>query len=316
VTRRDILIATVVAAVWGLNFVVIEVGLRELPPLLFAALRFTLVAFPAVLFVRRPKVPARLVVLVGLFLGVGQFGLLFVGMDLGVPAGLASLVLQCQAMFALGLAAAVLGERPTGRQLAGCAVAFAGIALIATGRAAGVSLAGLALCVAAAASWGASNVTTRIARPPDALALLVWASLVPPLPLAALSLTFEGPHAIGDAFAGVGPAGIFALLYVVLGATLFGFGTWTALLRRHPAGVVAPFSLLVPVFGLLSAALLLGETPNAAELAGAAVVLAGLVLTNLRRVARRSRTPLKSANAACHPADVRARPAPAGGGAR
>ena len=161
-SRRDIVLAAVVAAVWGLNFVVIEVGLRELPPLLFVALRFTLVAFPAVLFVRRPAVPWRLVVLVGLFLGVGQFGLLFVGMDLGVPAGLASLVLQCQAMFTLGLAAAVLNERPSGRQLAGCAVAFAGIALIATGRAAGVSLAGLALCVAAAASWGASNVTTRL----------------------------------------------------------------------------------------------------------------------------------------------------------
>jgi O-acetylserine/cysteine efflux transporter len=281
VTRRDILIATVVAAVWGLNFVVIEVGLRELPPLLFAALRFTLVAFPAVLLVGRPKVPARLVVLVGLFLGVGQFGLLFVGMDLGVPAGLASLVLQCQAMFTLGLAASVLGERPTTRQLAGCAVAFSGIALIATGRAAGVSLAGLALCIAAAASWGASNVTTRIARPPDAVALLVWASLVPPLPLLGLSLAFEGPADIGGALAGVGPSGIFALLYVVVLATLFGFGTWTALLRRYPAGVVAPFSLLVPVFGLLSAAVLLDEAPNAAELAGAGIVLAGLVLTNL-----------------------------------
>src|SRR5919197_3034439 len=204
-TRRDILLATVVAAVWGLNFVVIEVGLRELPPLLFAALRFTLVACPAVFLVGRPQVPARLVVLIGLFLGVGQFGLLFVGMDLGVPAGLASLVLQCQAMFTLGLAAAVLGERPTALQVVGCAVAFAGIALIATGRAAGVSLAGLALCIGAAASWGASNVTTRIARPPDALALLVWASLVPPLPLLGLSLAFEDPT-----LAGVGPSGALA----------------------------------------------------------------------------------------------------------
>jgi O-acetylserine/cysteine efflux transporter len=275
-SRRDLLLATVVAAVWGLNFVVIEVGLRELPPLLFVALRFTLVAFPAVLIVRRPAVRLHLVLLVGLFLGVGQFGLLFVGMHLGVPAGLASLVLQCQAMFTLGLAALVLRERPTSRQLAGCAVAFAGIALIATGRASGVSFAGLALCIGAAASWGASNVTTRIARPPDALALLVWASLVPPLPLLGLSLAFEDPT-----LAGVGPSGALAVLYVVVLATLFGFGTWTALLRRYPAGVVAPFSLLVPVFGMLSAALLLGEQPNAAELVGAAVVLAGLVLTNL-----------------------------------
>jgi O-acetylserine/cysteine efflux transporter len=280
-SRRDILLATVVAAVWGLNFVVIEVGLRELPPLLFAALRFTLVAFPAVLIVRRPAVPWRLVIVFGLFLGVGQFGLLFVGMDLGVPAGLASLVLQCQAMFTLGFAATILHERPTGRQLAGCAVAFAGIALIATGRAADVSLVGLALCIAAAASWGAANVTTRIAKPPDAVALLVWASLVPPLPLLGLSLAFEGPGQIADAFAQIGPSGIVALLYVVVLATLFGFGSWTALLRRYRAGVVAPFSLLVPVFGLLSAAALLDEAPNAAELAGAAVVLAGLLLTNL-----------------------------------
>jgi O-acetylserine/cysteine efflux transporter len=296
-SRRDILVATVVAAVWGLNFVVIEVGLRELPPLLFAALRFTLVAFPAVLLVRRPAVPWRLVVLVGLFLGVGQFGLLFVGMDLGVPAGLASLVLQCQAMFTLGLAAVVLHERPSRSQLAGCGVAFAGIALIATGRATGVSLAGLALCVAAAASWGASNITTRIAKPPDALALLVWASLVPPLPLLGFSLAFEGPAQIGDAFATLGPSGLFALLYVVVLATLFGFGTWTALLRRYPAGVVAPFSLLVPVFGLLSAALLLGEQPNAAELAGAAVVLAGLVLTNLPARKRAARAEVALARA-------------------
>ena len=305
--RRDILLATVVAAVWGLNFVVIEVGLRELPPLLFVALRFTLVAFPAVLFVRRPTVPARLVILIGFFLGVGQFGLLFVGMDLGVPAGLASLVLQCQAMFTLGLAALILRERPTALQVAGCAVAFAGIALIATGRAARVSLAGLALCIAAAASWGASNVTTRIARPPDALALLVWASLVPPLPLLGLSLAFEGPDEIAGAVGGIGPQGVFAVLYVVVLATLFGFGTWTSLLRRHPAGVVAPFSLLVPVFGLLSAALLLGEQPNAAELAGAAVVLAGLVLTNLRRP-RPSPSPHRPASAPpqAHPRPARA----------
>jgi O-acetylserine/cysteine efflux transporter len=260
-------------------------------------------------------VPARLVILIGFFLGVGQFGLLFVGMDLGVPAGLASLVLQCQAMFTLGLAALILRERPTALQVAGCAVAFAGIALIATGRAASVSLAGLALCIAAAASWGASNVTTRIARPPDALALLVWASLVPPLPLLGLSLAFEGPDEIAGAVGGIGPQGVFAVLYVVVLATLFGFGTWTSLLRRHPAGVVAPFSLLVPVFGLLSAALLLGEQPNAAELAGAAVVLAGLVLTNLRPVARRRRAALESADATevRHPPDVRARPAAAGG---
>lgn len=279
--RRDLLLAVTVTAVWGVNFVVIEVGLRDLPPLLFAALRFSLVAFPAVLLIGRPAVPTHLVVGIGFFLGVGQFGLLFVGMDLGVPAGLASLLLQCQAVFTLAFAVAVLAERPTRRQLAGGVLALAGIGVIALGRAAGVSLVGLALVIAAAASWGASNVCTRLARPPDAIALLVWASLVPPLPLLALSLAFEGPREIGDAVNGIGAQGLLALLYVVVLATFFGFGAWTALLRRHPAGIVAPFSLLVPIFGLGSAWLALSQRPNAYESMGAAVVLLGLALANL-----------------------------------
>ncbi len=277
---RHVAAAVLVAAIWGVNFVVIEVGLRDLPPLLLAALRFVFVAFPAVFLIRRPKVPWRLVVAFGLFLGVGQFGLLFVGMDLGMPAGLASLVLQCQAIFTIAFAAVVLAERPGARTLAGGTVAFAGIAIVGAGRSAGVPLAGLLLCIAAAASWGAANVVTRVARPPDALAMLVWASLVPPLPLLALSAAFEGPTEMADAITGVGPEGVLSLLYLVVPTTLFGFGVWTSLLRRHPAGVVAPFSLLVPLFGMSAAWIALGERPNATELAGGAVVLAGLALVN------------------------------------
>ena len=290
-------VAALVAAVWGFNFVVIDVGLRDFPPLLFASLRFVFVALPAVLFVRRPAVPLRLVVLIGLFLGVGQFGLLFVGMDLGMPAGLASLVLQCQAIFTLAFAVALLGERPTRRQLIGGVVAFAGIGVVAAGRAEGVPLVALVLVVGAAASWGASNVATRIARPPEALALVVWASLVPPVPLLGLSLAFEGPAAIATAATGFGVEGVLALAYLVVLATLFGFGAWTTLLRLHPAGVVAPFSLLVPLFGMSSAWLVLGERPNAWELAGACVVLAGLVLSNLpdRRLAAGSQGPRRLA---------------------
>ena len=283
----QIAVAALVAAVWGFNFVVIDVGLRDFPPLLFAGLRFLFVALPAILFVRRPAVPVRLVMLVGLFLGVGQFGLLFVGMDVGMPAGLASLVLQSQAIFTLAFAIVLLGERPTGRQLLGGAVAFAGIGVVAAGRAEGVPLVALILVLGAAASWGASNVATRIARPPDALALVVWASLVPPLPLLGLSLAFEGSAEIAGAATGFGVEGVLALAYLVVLATLFGFGAWTTLLRLHPAGVVAPFSLLVPVFGMSSAWLVLGERPNGWELGGAGVVLAGLVLINLpgRRLA-------------------------------
>jgi O-acetylserine/cysteine efflux transporter len=277
--RRHVALAVAVAVVWGVNFVVIHEGLGDFPPLLFAALRFTLMAFPAVLFVRRPDVPWRWVVGVGAFIGAGQFGLLFVAMDQGMPAGLASLVVQLQAVFTIALAVVFLGERPRPAQLVGAAVAFGGIAIIAAGRAEGVPLLAVALCVASAASWGAGNICTRQARASDPIALLVWSSLVAPIPLLTLSLGFEGPAEIGDAFAHVTLGGIGALLYVVLLATAFGFGSWTYLMRHHPASQVAPFTLLVPVAGIAAAWIALDEVPTVAECAGAVVVLAGLALT-------------------------------------
>src|SRR4051794_28113882 len=171
--RRHVIAAVVVAVVWGVNFVVIHVGLEHFPPLLFAALRFALVAVAAP-FVPRPPVPARWLVAIGLFLAVGQFGLLFMGMDRGMPAGLASLVLQLQAAFTVGLAVLLRGERPRAGQLAGGALALGGIAVIAAGRAHGVPLVALVLTVGAAASWGCGNVCTRHVRSAEPLGLLVW----------------------------------------------------------------------------------------------------------------------------------------------
>lgn len=291
---RHALLAAAVAVVWGVNFVVIHVGLRSWPPLLFAALRFALVAFPAVLFVRPPRIGARRVVAIGLTLSAGQFALLFVAMDRGLPAGLASLVLQLQAVFTIALAMAFLGERPGRRRLVGAAVALAGIGVIAAGRAHGVPLAALVLCVGAAASWGTGNVLVRRAQAPDAVSLLVWTSLVAPLPLLALSLTLEGPARIGSALGAITPGGVAALFYVVVASTAFGFGTWAWLLRRHPASRVAPFTLLVPVVGIASAWILLAERPTGAELAGCLIVLAGLSLTSLP-----SRTAAPAARPGC-----------------
>lgn len=279
VPRRHVLLALLVVLIWGLNFVVIHVGLESFPPLLFVALRFGLLAPLGLLVLRRgPGVPARWVVAIGLFLSAGQFGLLFVSIDRGMPAGLASLVLQSQVLFTLAIAVAALGERPGRTQLVGAALALGGIVLIAAGRAAAVPLGALALCVAAGASWGVGNICTRVARAPDPLALVVWSALVPPLPLLALSLAIEGPERIGDALAGPAAGGLLALAYVILASTVVAYGAWTWLLARHPASSVAPFTLLVPVVGIASAWIALGERPGAAELAGAAVVLAGLAL--------------------------------------
>lgn len=278
--RRHQLLALAVAVVWGLNFVVIHLGLMDFPPLLFAALRFTFVALPAVFFVGRPQAPWRHVVLIGLTLSAGQFGLLFSAMHEGMPAGLASLVVQLQMIFTLSLAVAFLGERPHIRHLAGSALALAGIGIIALGRADAVPLLAIGLCIAGAASWGVGNVLTRHARPPDAVAFLVWSSLAAPLPLLGLSLALEGPARIGDALTGVGGGGLFALVYVVVGASGFGYGAWTWLLHRHPASTVSPYALLVPVVGIASAWVFVGERPTVAELVGAVVVLTGLAVTS------------------------------------
>src|SRR3954452_1466088 len=202
VPARHVLLAVAVAACWGLNFVIIEVGLEEMPPLLLCAARFALVSVPLVSFVARPPIPWRLLAGIGVALGVVKFGLLFTSMDVGMPAGLASVVLQAQAPFTLLLAAALIRERPSGRQLAGLGGALAGIALIAADNGGGVTAAGLALCVAAAAAWWVATLLKKRPAGADPLALMDWISIVPPLPLLALSLLVDGPHAVGGALAG------------------------------------------------------------------------------------------------------------------
>src|SRR3569833_836991 len=239
---RHIAIAVMIATIWGVNFVVIDVGLAFLSLLLFAGLRFVAAAFPAVLFVRRPAIPWRWFLAVGLSLGVGLFGLLFIGMHIGMPAGLSSVVLQTQALFTALFAAVMLRERPRRTQLGGMAVAFAGIGLIGLSLGQGSPLLAFALCVAAAAMWGLANIGLRRAQPPDAFAVMVWVSLVPPLPLLGLSLLFEGPRADLHALAHVSLGGLGALIYIAYVSTLVGYGIWGWLLRRYGAGASRPRS--------------------------------------------------------------------------
>ncbi|MGW9133307.1 EamA family transporter [Streptomyces sp. NPDC055681] len=276
-----IALAALVAAVWGVNFVVIEVGLGHFPPLLFSALRFLVAALPAVFFVGRPKVAWKWIVGVGLVLGVAKFGLLFIGMDRGMPAGLSSLVLQVQAVFTALIAATALGERPGRVRVLGMAVALAGIGVAAVDEGASGPVLAFVLVIAAAACWGVSNVLTRKAAPPDSLNFMVWVSTVPVLPLLGLSLLFEGWDRDADALAALDRSGVGIIVYVAWITTVFGFGAWGFLLRHYPASSVAPFTLLVPVFGMSSAALLLDESVSPLRWCAAALLVGGVALTSL-----------------------------------
>jgi O-acetylserine/cysteine efflux transporter len=287
-TARDLLLVLAVVALWGFNFVPIRWALDEVPPLALASLRFLLAAVPAVLFVKPPRASWWIVAGYGLAIGVGQFGLLFLGLAVGMPAGLASLVAQAQVFFTLGFATLLLGERVTRAQALGTVLAALGIAVLVASRVragASATLVGLALTLLAALSWGFGNVLAKLAArraPPDApldmFSLVVWSSLAAPVPLALLSFAFEGGLAPLHAVAGMSVRAWGSTLFMAGGATLFGFAVWNRMLHKHATAVVAPFALLIPIFGLASAWAFLGEELHATELAAAALVLAGLAV--------------------------------------
>ena len=278
---RHSLLATLVAVIWGFNFVVIQWGMDGVPPLLFLALRFTGVVLPAVFLVPRPTAPWRVVAAVGLFMSLGQFGLLYTSMHLGMPPGLAALVLQAQVVFTVVIAAAWLRERPTTRQVVGILLACMGLVVVGIGRGGHVPILALLLCLGGALSWGIGNVVARRAAAPtsNGLSMVVWSSLVVPLPLLGLSLWLDGPDAVGTALTHLGPEALASTLYTTVLASLVGYSIFNGLLTRYPASSVVPFVLIAPPVAMLSAWLLLSQAPNLAESVGGVVVLVGVLVT-------------------------------------
>lgn len=283
--RRDLLIGLVVVTVWGLNFIAIKLGLRDVPPLLLGALRFVLACFPIIFFLPRPPIPWRSLLALGLSINVGQFSLLFIGMKVGMPAGLASLVLQSQAFFTLLIAVAWLGERWRWNHLAGLVIAACGMTIIGAQQGGEMTVAGFGLTLAAAASWSAGNIVMRqitLSSPPfSMLSLVVWAGAVAILPLTVLSWLLEGYDAWLTAYQTLNWISVSSLVYIAFFATLAGYGLWGKLLSRYPAAVVSPLSLLVPIVGLSSSALLLGESISPWQGLGAILVISGLAVNVL-----------------------------------
>jgi len=276
-TPRDILTAVAVAVAWGLTFIAIKIGVEAAPPLAVSGLRFLFAAVPLILFLRPPKTSLLIVVLYGLAIGVGQFGVLFIAIRQGFPVGLASLVIQLQAFFTILFAWALLGERPGLTEVVGALIAFAGIALIGSERLGGANLGPLLLVIVAAAFWGAGNVIGKFAGPIDMLAFTAWSSLVAPVPLLLASAWLDGPAALAPLLHPSLRLVIAVLVLSYLG-TVFGYGLWSRLLSRHPASAVTPFALLVPVVGMLGGYLVFGEPLDAFELWGAVLVMAGLAV--------------------------------------
>ncbi|WP_461210002.1 EamA family transporter [Desulfocurvus sp. DL9XJH121] len=279
---RDLALALLVAVLWGFTFVAIAVGLGSFPPLFFSALRFVGVVFPAIFFVRRGNAPWRLILGVGFVFGVVYFALLFIGMTMGMPAGLSSLVVQSQALFTTILASVVLKDRPVRAQVWGMAVAFAGLALIGWNQAGSASLAGMVLVLGSAFTWAVTNIMIKRAGNVDMFRLMLWMGLVPIVPLLGLSWVFESGQV--QALESMGLKEVGAIVYLGLVATVFCFGVWGRLLSRTSPNVVAPFSLLVPVFGMSLCWLILGETMSLLEIGASLLIMLGLGMNVLGRV--------------------------------
>ncbi|WJV62472.1 EamA family transporter [Pectobacteriaceae bacterium CE70] len=283
---KDMLLALCVVVIWGLNFVVIKIGLHDIPPFLLAGLRFLLVALPAIFFVPVPRLPFRWLVAYGITISFGQFAFLFCAIKLGMPAGIASLVLQAQAFFTLLIGALLLGERLKWNQVAGILVAAAGIVLLAESGTAssatvGVTQSTLLLSLGAALCWACGNICNKLIMSRyriQIMSLVVWGALISVGPFLLCSWLFEGREVIVSSLVNIQLSTVLALIYLAFIATIIGYSIWGNLLARYETWRVAPLSLLVPVVGLLSAGVLLGETLSLLQITGTLLIMLGLLV--------------------------------------
>lgn len=289
--KKDLILALLVVIVWGANFTVIKLGLSGVPPMLLAALRY-LCVIPAIFFVKRPQISLRDMLLYGFSVGVGQFSCLFYAMKIGMPAGLSSILLQSAAFMTPLAAFVMLNEKIKSRQIVGLVIALIGLCFIATSALdgiGGVSFLSLFLTLLAAGFWAISNIIIKSASNKieangeklDMMGVVVWSSLIPPIPLLAMAIIMDSPRTILDAIYTLNPIAIFSILYLALGATIFGYGMWSILLGKYPASKISPLSLMVPVTGLISARIVLGENLSSLQWIGGIIILLGLAVSVL-----------------------------------
>lgn len=290
---KDFILAILVVIIWGANFTVIKLGLSGVPPMLLITLRFTLVAFPAVFFIKAPKISIRDMLLYGFTVGVGQFGCLFYAMHIGMPAGLASIIVQLQAFISPFLGYLFLKESFNTKQLVGFIIAALGLIVIGINSSAdgitSIPFNAILLTICAPIFWSISNIVAKTASKKakekgeelNMLSLVIWGSLVPPIPTLILALLIDSPQTLINSMSNLNITSIFAILYLAFGSTLFGYGFWSILISRYPLNKISPLSLLVPITGLLTARIVLLERLSKLQWLGVSIIIIGLIVANL-----------------------------------
>lgn len=277
-TPRHTLLALLVVVIWGLNFLAIDFGLDDVPPLLFLALRFIAVAIPAVFFLKPPDIGWRNILLIGGFISLAQFSLLYLALSLGMPPGLASLLHQSQVVLTVIVSVILLRERPTRRQLLGIVIGMLGLAVVVIGHRQTAPWLPVVILLLGSLSWAIGNVITRKVKAKGSVSLVVWSGLVVPIPAFLLSLLVETPPVVFDALTHLSWQAILSTLYTAGLSSLVGYGIWNHLLARYPTSAVVPFTLLVPIVGIIAAWIVVHEQPTLSEVIGGVVMLVGLAI--------------------------------------
>ena len=280
---KHILIVLSIVLMWGVNFIAVYIGLKSLPPFLLCAIRFGLSALPWVFFLPRPKGPLKLIVGFGILNFALQFGLLFTGIHMGLSPGLASLVLQVQVFFSIGLAFLFFHDRPSPFKILGSLISFIGIGIVGTHIEGQGTFIGLILMLLAAFSWAAGNMFTKKINSQSPLALVVWGNLFAFPFMAIVSFFFDGPQVIMSSLQNSSWATVAAVCYIVYISTHVGYGAWGFLMKTHSTSAVVPFTLLIPVVGFLSSALYLGEELSSWKLVASLFIIGGLIFGLLEK---------------------------------
>jgi O-acetylserine/cysteine efflux transporter len=286
---HHILLAVFVAALWGFNFIAVKTGLSEMPPFLYCSARFVIACLPLLFLIKKPAVSWAIIIGIGLSQGIAKFGFMFLGLHLGMSAGLASLVLQSQAFFTIVLSLLILSDKIRTNQIVGMLISFVGIAVIGTNLHESGTFIGFLLIVAAAISWAYCNILFKLAGKVNMFSLVVWSSLIPPIPMLLLSVIFEGPQAIPQTLSQMTFLGWSCLAFTACGSTWLGSTLWGVLLRNYDVSLVAPYSLLIPIFGISFGHILLAEQYTPITYGACGLVFLGLVVnqwrTNLQKPA-------------------------------
>ena len=276
-----LLLVLSVVVIWGINFIFVKLGLQDMPPLLLCALRFLLASIPALFVVKLPPSSFKIILTYGLFMFALQFSLVFTALNVGMTPGMASLIMQIQVFFSMFIAIFLFKEQPNIIQLIGALIAFSGIGVVAFHFDQDISLLGFLLILGAAATWGIGNLIAKKMQGTNLMAVVIWGSFFACFPMLILSFIFEGPERWLYSYAHWTWIGFSALLYIVYISTWLGYGIWNWLLGRYPVSVVVPFTLLIPVVGMLSSIVFLHEPFQLWKLVAGLLVIAGLCINLL-----------------------------------